>query len=123
MGVFNPASGTEASVMVGSVTMRFSKFDFDVDVKDVAVNNFSSAQQLLTFGLGKGKVTLSGPYDIGNMPLEAGNVYVVTLNVNEDVSFVCPCMLNHYKISDDVEDAPRITCDFNSTGTFSMAVT
>jgi hypothetical protein len=123
MGVFNPQSGTQASVMVGSNIFRFDKFDFEINVKDVAVNNFTSAFQLLVAGLGKAKITCSGPYDPTNMPLVGGNTYTLTLGVSESVTFSAPCMANNIKISDAIEDAARISCDFNSNGSFSLAVT
>jgi hypothetical protein len=123
MGVFNPQSGTDASVMVGSLTYRFDKFDLDINVKEVEVNNFTSAFQLLVAGLAKAKITCSGPYDPTNMPLEAGNDYTVTLATSESVTFAIPCQLNDIKISDDVTDAARISCEFNSNGSFTLTIT
>lgn len=87
------------------------------------VNNFTSAYQQLVKGLTKATLTCEGPYDGGNMPLTAGNVYSFTLALSGSISIVVSCLVTNITPSQDIEDAARVSITAGSTGSFTAAIT
>ena len=87
------------------------------------VNNFNGGGfQQVVAGLTGGTINLTGPWDVGNMPLTCGNSYSFTLAVNNTVNILVSAIVNNITIDDDVEDAARVKVSAKTNGSFTAAL-
>lgn len=119
---FNPQSGLTGSVKVGDVSYAFGKWKVSYKQNLPKVNNFTSAYQQLVNGLTSATVTITGPYDAGNMDFTVGDAVEFVLAVNAELSFTVPVLLSDIEIEDDIDDAARVTLTGQSTGDFEAAI-
>lgn len=122
MGAFNPISGKEGSVQVGTATYAFKKWELAMDTNLPVVNNFTSAYQQLVSGVTSGTLTLEGPWDVSNMPLTTGNSYNFTLAVNNSVNLQVTAFVANITPSDDIDDAARVKVTAKTSGSFTAAI-
>lgn len=116
-------SGKVGGVLVGGVGYAFGKWKFAFNAKEVSVNNFlSQGFQQLVIGFTKGSITMSGPYDQGNMPLTAGNSYALTLQFTNAIVLTVTAFLTDLTPSNDAEGTPTVDCSFSSSGVFTASI-
>jgi hypothetical protein len=116
-------SGKSGSVSIGEVDYAFGKWSIDLDANLPKMNNFLSGFQILVSGLISSKLTLSGPYDAGEMAFTAGNSYEFILAVSDTIAFTITYFVENIKIDDDIDDAARISLSGQSSGSFTPSVT
>jgi hypothetical protein len=117
-------SGKNGSVAVGNTTYKFSDWSLNMDGNLPNVTNFSSSgcRENLD-GINEADITLSGPYDAGNMAFARNTVYTLVLTVGSSITFSVPARSKGLNVTQKVEDAGRISATFQSTGTFTAAIT
>lgn len=119
-------SGKQGSVR----TVNSSGFSFSFDTWELSSNaklpditNFTSGgYQALLSGIIDGTVTVSGPYNSGNMAFTAGLTYVWVLCFTDAIYLTCTAIIQTLKADDKVADAPRINIVAKSTGSFSAGI-
>lgn len=122
LGVFSPVSGKTGSVMVSTTAYAFAKWKVSFKTNLPKVNNFTSVYQQLVGGLTSATVTLSGPYDTGNMPFTTGNVYDFILGWNNSVNLTVPCQLESIDGDQDIDGAAGVSLVGQSTGSFTASI-
>lgn len=87
------------------------------------VTNFTGGgYRQLVSGITEGTVTVEGPYDNGNMAFTSGNSYDLTLQWTSGVTLAGTGILASLEPSMDVEDAGRLKCTFEISGSFTAGV-
>lgn len=120
----NILSGTTGSVKISTTTYSFGKWKAEFKTKLPDVTNFNSGgyRQRVT-GITEATVTLSGPYDQGNMPFTAGTAYTLLLGWTSLISLSVPILVESIKADNDVDGNPTIEIVGQSTGSFTAAIT
>jgi hypothetical protein len=120
---FNPLHGISASVKIATTAYAFDSFKFSPKNKLADVSNFTGAgfKQFIA-GMTDGKVSLTGPYDEGNMPFTVGNAYTLVLGYTGVVSVSCPCLCESIDMDVKVDDAQKSSLTFQITGSFTAAI-
>jgi hypothetical protein len=121
---FTPKSGTTGFVKLGAATYAFGKWKLAIKGGTPPVTNFTGGgfQQIVP-GVVKGTLTLSGPWDYGNMPLVVNTSYVFHLGLDTGIELVVTAQVSGIEPEDDVEDAARVTVTAESNGAFTAAIT
>lgn len=116
--------GPVGFIRVGGVQWALGKWSMSMRAGAPRVNNFTSGYQRVVSGLKSATLTISGPYDMGNMPLTVGQSadFVLGLN-NPAVSLLCTAVVTEINPSQDIEDAARVTITADSDGVFTAAIT
>src|SRR6185437_7116347 len=91
----NFISGKNGYVNVEGVAYSFGKWRCPMTAGTPKVFNFNGGgfEQYVS-GLIGAKVTLEGPWDVGNMPLVVGNTYTFTLGVSVSVFLTVAGIVN-----------------------------
>lgn len=117
-------SGLTGGVLVGGTPRGFSKWKLSCKTKAVIRNNWlCSGFQRLVAGFTDGTITISGPYDGGNMPVVCGGVYVFTLQWTANLAIAVTAQVESLDPDNDAEDGPNLSVTAKSTGIFSALVT
>lgn len=120
----NLLAGKSGYVNTGSANYSFGKWEADIQVKTVQVPNFNGGGFMQrVVGLTDGKVTITGPYDQGNMAFTAGNTYTWTLGLAPSVFLTMPGILQSIKLAEDVEGNPVLTLNVETSGSFTASIT
>ena len=120
---FSPKSGTTGYVKLGTTTYAFGKWKVTFKAGAPKVTNFTgSGYQQLVAGVVSGTLTLTGPYDNGNMPLVAGTTYVFHCGSDTGVELTFSAIVTQIEVDDEVEDACRVNVTAESTGSFTAAI-
>src|SRR5262245_2130163 len=114
-------SGVLGSVSVGGVSYSFGKWKLSIRANRPKMNNFKSGFQRVVGGLLSAALDVEGPWDVGAMPLTAGNMYTFQLGVSPSVFIVVNVVID-LEPSNDVEDAPRLRVSGDSDGSFTYSV-
>ena len=88
------------------------------------VNNFNSAFQQLVVGITSATLTLSGPWDIGNMPFTVGNIFTFVLQatVVGPVTLTVNAIVNDITPESDIDGALTVKVTAETTGSFTAAI-
>lgn len=117
-------SGKTGFVALAGRKYRFGKWDLPLTMNTPKANNFIDAPfSIFVGGLFEAKLTCDGPYDLGNMPLVLGNVYIFTLGWTPAVSFTVTGYLNSLNPSNDVENNPIVKIGAQVSGAFGLFIT
>ncbi len=117
-------SGKTGYVNVGGVPFRFGKWDLTMSAGTPKANNFIDAPyEIYVSGLLGAKLTCSGPYDAGNMPLTIGNVYTWVLGFTPGIFLTVVAVLNNLHPTNDVEGNPQVEIGAQVSGSFSASLT
>lgn len=119
---FAPKSGITGFVKLGSTTYAFGKWSLAMKAGTPKVTNFTSAYQAVVAGVVSATLTLSGPWDYGNMPLVIGTSYVFHLGLDTGVELSLTAIVSGITPENDVEDAARVTVTAESNGSFTAAI-
>ena len=119
---FTPMTGINGAVRTSGSSYAFAKWKADMRANLPKVNNFTSSYQQLVAGMKSATVTLTGPYDQGNMPFTAGASYIFILDWNGSISLTITVLLESIGASQDVEDAGRVELVGQSNGSFTAAI-
>lgn len=119
---FSPAPGRLAYVQDSFGRRAFKTWKYGGDTPAVKVNNFNSDSQLVVPGVFSTKITISGPYDEGNMPYTMGDYYILTLGWSATADLTVTGLLTNIDGDQDVEDAGRVSLTFASNGQFDISV-
>ncbi len=116
-------SGKTGYVTVGGLAFRFGKWSLPMTCRTPAANNFVDAPyEVYVSGLLGAKLTCSGPYDAGNMPLVIGNAYVFVLGFTPGIFLTTPAIVNGLTATDDVEGNPQIEVSAQVSGVFTINI-
>lgn len=121
---FSPISGKLGQVAIGSVLYAFDKWENDGTMNLPDVSNFTGSGVVQrTTGLADTKVTLTGPYDTGNMAFTIGSAYTLLLGWNNSITItISGCILQSIKSSQDVKDAGRVSLVFAANGSVDLSI-
>lgn len=121
----NLLSGKSGYFSTGSATYSFGKWEADVKAKMVPVPNFNGLGFMqYVVGLIESKISITGPYDQGNMAFTVGTQYTWHLGLNAGpVELAIPGILEGIKMAEDVEGNPVVTLTVQSTGSFTASIT
>lgn len=120
---FNPLEGFLGAVLLDADELAFDKWELEMNTGLPKVTNFTSnGAQVLVKGIYKGRISLEGPYDQGNMPFSIGAELEFTLQFTEGISIVVNAFIETITPTVDVEDAQRIRMVCQSSGTFTAAI-
>lgn len=115
-------SGKTGFVLVAGTAFAFGKWRLSISVGKPKVTNFkTSPYQALVSGIYAGKLTLDGPYEATAMPLTAGGEYLFTLGWTAALNIQVTCIID-LDLTNDVEDAPRVSVSGESDGIFGIAI-
>jgi hypothetical protein len=119
---FNPIAGKQGSTLLGTLTYAFAKWKLSYKAKLVPVNNFTSGFQQLVTGLLSATVSLSGPYDVGNMPMTIGNSYLFTLGITSMINLQVTALIESLEPEDDIEGAAMMAVTAQTSGSFTISL-
>ncbi len=116
-------AGKNAAVLIGSISFRFDEWKVTLRNQLSKVTNFES-QGYADYidGITDGKITLSGPYDQGNMSFTVGSSYDLILTYISGTTLTVAALLESIDPDVKVEDAERVSLTFQSTGAFSAEI-
>jgi len=116
-------TGKDGFVNTGGVNYSFGKWKWSAKAKMVPRPNFNGGGfEQYVVGLLGGKITISGPYDSGNMPFAVGAQYNWTLGLAVSVFLTVPGILEGIEVDEDVEDGPMVNLTVQSNGAFTAAI-
>ena len=115
--------GIKASITVGGTAFAFDSFKFSPKNKVADVSNFTGGgyRQFIA-GLTDGKVTCTGPYDEGNMPVTVGAAGTLVLTYVTGTTVSCPCLCESIDADVKIDDAQKVSMTFQITGSFTAAI-
>lgn len=120
---FNPLAGKVGFVNTGASNYAFGKWKWSPKAKMVPVPNFNGGGfEQYVVGLVGGKITISGPYDQGNMAFTVGNTYTWTLGLAVSVTLTVPGILESIDMDEDVEGSPTVTLTVQTNGSFTTSI-
>lgn len=116
-------SGKTGYVALGSTPYSFGKWKCSIKSGLPKVTNFKSQGfQALVAGILSSTITLSGPYEVGAMPLVAGQAYEFHLGLDVGIELVVTARIETLEPDNDVEGAPAVSVTAQSTGPFTAAI-
>ncbi len=119
----NYISGKDGYVLVNDAEFAFDKWGLKVKTKTPSVKNFTSQGFEETVkGFTDGTISLSGPYDQGNMPLESGEVYEFHLGWKAGIEIVVNARVQEIGPDVNADDADRVSVTALSQGVFTAAI-
>jgi hypothetical protein len=120
-------SGKRGWVAVGTTSAlryKFSDWSLTIDGDDPDCTNFESGGATENIdGIDDGSLRLTGPWDVGNMPLQRGTVYTFHLGVMTGFEFVINARVKTITPSQKVRGKAEIEVTAKTTGPFVAAVT
>jgi hypothetical protein len=123
--VYNPLSGVEGSVKVGTTAYAFTKWTASMKTVFVKSNNFTmGGYQTGVAGITSATITLeSQTYDEGNMAFTSGNSYDFVLGYTSGVSLTITVMIESIDVTVDYEGGQPVKITGQSNGSFTAAIT
>jgi hypothetical protein len=121
----NYISGKAGAVYISTTAYSFGKWKVTFKAGAPKITNFTTAGfQALLAGIISATISVSGPYNNGNMGFTVGNTYTFILYFDHanTISLSVPVILTSIDSDDDVEGSPHITLTGESTGTFTAAI-
>lgn len=120
----NILSGKSGSTNIGATSYSFGKWKVALKTNLPKVTNWNSGgfQQLVS-GITEATLTISGPYDAGNMPFTVGNSYIWLLNWTNVLGLSVPAIIESIDADNDVDGNPTISITARSSGNFTAAIT
>ncbi len=119
-------SGNNCYVALGAQTYSFGKWRLPIEMgtKKFNMMGFGGAQ-LTTPGGYSATPVVEGPYNVGNMPLTIGALYVLHLGLDVGIEVVLTARLSNVEFSVEVggSDPAGVSCTFDSHGAFSLSFT
>lgn len=116
-------SGTTGYVTIGTTPYAFGKWKLAIKGGSPKVTNFLSLGfQGVVPGVIQGDITLSGPYNVGGMPLAINGVYVFHLGIYTGVEIVVTAQVTNIEPDDDVDGTPQLSVTATSTGIFTASI-
>lgn len=116
-------SGTTGYVMVGSTPYAFGKWKSGMKGGAPKTTNFTTGGfQTVVPGVVESTITLSGPWNVGSMPLAINGVYVFHLGLDTGVELVVTAQVSGIEPENDVEGTPSVSVTATSTGSFTAAI-
>jgi hypothetical protein len=124
LGAANYIAGKTGYVQVGANQTRFGKWKLGIKTAVVKRTNFQSGgfQELLA-AITDGSLTISGPYDQGNMALSCGTQYTFVLGWTSEVSITCVAIVDSLDLDDDAEGAADVAFTAKTNGSFTVGIT
>lgn len=118
-------AGTSGYVKLGATAYAFGKWTGTFETNLPNVNNYTGGgYQQLVKGITKGTIKLSGPYNLGNMPLVSGNEYEFHLGLTATpVELVVTALVSKLELESDIDGRVSINVEAQSNGAFTAAVT
>jgi hypothetical protein len=121
----NFISGQDMYVQLGSTQYAFSNWTFTIDPGNKKFFAAGSAFQRTLPGGIAGTIEADGPYDSGNMPLQAGQIYEFHLGLETGDEFVVSARLGPVKYKNQVAGSDPANCSItaDSDGEFDIDLT
>lgn len=102
-------SGKLAFVLINSTDFSFDEYTMNIDGELPDMSHFGAGGGVyLVDGVTINDVELSGPYDIGNMPLTRGAEYDVSLGLAVGIMLEATCRVAKISVSNKYKDGPRV---------------
>ena len=115
----NLLSGITSYCNVGGPSLSTGKWKAAHHTKAVPVNNMNGGGfEQNVQGLTGSDVTMSAPYDAGNMPFTSGEVYNWHLGLMPGLEILVPARITNLEMDEDVDGAPVVNITAKSTGSF-----
>lgn len=118
---FNPLAGKDVKVKISTTEYAFRVAEVMLDAKLGDVTNFTSAgaQQVIE-GPFKGKITLRGPHDGGNMdPFEVNQPVSLDIEYSNSLSYSLACLVESVKVTGDLEKPQEVEVVVQTNGVFT----
>jgi hypothetical protein len=119
-------SGNDAAVKLGATSYGFAKWELNFDSGNKIFFAFGSAFQRTLEGGKGGRVTLTGPYDEGNMVLVMGQTYELHLMLTAALELIVTGRVADGNIGTEIAqggDPAGISVNFDTDGSFALAFT
>jgi hypothetical protein len=116
---------TNAWVSGGTISLTYSFDKWSLTLKAILpeITNFTSGgYQALLSGIESGGLTVSGPYNQGNMAFTVGNSYLWVLGFTASIVINMPGLIESIAADDNVKENPKITVTVKSSGAFLAAI-
>lgn len=109
-------SGKLSFVEFNNVRYKFDEFTLNIDGDLPDMSHFGAGGGVyLVDGVTFNEIDLSGPYDVGNMPLSRGNEYTVKVGFDTGLTASAVCRVSNINISSKYKDGPRIKVNVKSS--------
>lgn len=117
-------AGKGGSISIGGSNFAFRSWNAEFKTDPVDITSFSSGGYRENLdGLTSATISTRGPYLQGSMALTSGSSYALNLRVNTTVGFTCTARLTSIRIITEVDKAVEAEASFESTGSFTAAIT
>ncbi len=101
-------SGKLGLVRINSQVYKFDTYELDVDGDLPDVTHFGLNGELLLASITSNEVTLSGPDDIGGMPLTQGTEYTVFLSHDGVIGYTMTMRCKSWNLKNQAKDTGRL---------------
>lgn len=116
-------SGVTGYVAVGAAIYPFGKWKSAMKGGTPKTTNFTTGgYQTVVPGVVESTITLSGPWNVGSMPLAINGVYVFHLGVDAGIELLVTAQVSGLEPDNDVEGTPSVSVTATSTGAFTAAI-
>ncbi len=116
-------SGKSGYVVVGNTPFGFGKWKHAMKGGTPKTTNFrTGGYQTVVPGVIESTITLSGPWDVGGMPIAINGVYVFHLGLDTGIELVVTAQVSGIEPDDDVEGTPNVSVTATSTGAFDASI-
>ncbi len=119
----NFLAGKSASVTVGAKSFSFDKFRLSIKCGLVEVTSFTSGgYQVMIPGILSATLTVSGPYNQGNMTFTAGVSYSWNLTFTTNITLIVVALIESLEPDVDVKGRQSVSITAQSSGSFTAAI-
>lgn len=109
-------SGKVAFVEFDGTPYKFDEYTLNIDGELPDMSHFGAGGGVfLVDGVTFNEIDLSGPFDVGGMPLTRGEEYEVTVGIDTGIEFTAVCRVASISINDKYKDGPRIKVNVKSS--------
>jgi len=117
-------AGVNGYVKIGTVYYCFDKWKMSMKNTLVEVTSFcSGGYQVMLPGIFSATITISGPYDSGNMPFTVGEAVALVLGFSSSLSITCNGFIETLEPDVDVKGRCSLAMTVQSSGSFAGSVT
>lgn len=102
------AVGREASVTVQSTAKKFDSWSIVLSCETADVSDFDRRSAKTLPGLPRAAITLSGPYEVGELQMEQGQVYTAELGITDTVSVDVEMLVEKVTLTQTVRGVARV---------------
>ena len=102
------APGRVAYVKVDGYTKKFDSWGFASNSDVVDISDYSQRSAKYARGLPSGNITLTGPYEVGQLGMTQGGEYPVELGITASVFITSTIIITSIKLAQSVRGVARV---------------